>query len=94
MDAKLDAVVVEVGLHLLAVEVEDVQVHDGEAALPARVAVGQLTVLGVEDAVEELEVIFDLLVAADGEAVLGRLDRGFHVGHDGQKGGGGYGRGI
>lgn len=86
MNLELNLVVVKVPLHLGPVEVEDVEVHDGQAALPSRVALGELRVLDAEDAVEELEVVLDLLVARDGEALLGGLDGGFHVGHGGLRG--------
>lgn len=60
-----DAVMIKVLLHLIAVQVENIQVHDGEAAPPGLVALSQLHVGNVEDAIEELEVIFNLFVAAD-----------------------------
>lgn len=82
VDLEVDLVVVKVPLHLLPVQVEDVEVHDREAPLPALVARGQLRVAHVEDSVEELEVILDLLVPADGEPLGGGLDGGFHVRHD------------
>ena len=66
---------VEVLLHLLAIDVEDVQVHDSKAATPALIAAGKVVVLGVEHSIEEGEVILDLLVSLDVEAVLG-LDNG------------------
>jgi hypothetical protein len=86
VNLELNLVVVKVPLHLGPVEVEDVEVHDRQAALPSPVALGELGVLDAEDAVEELKVILDLLVARDGEALLGGLDGGFHVRHGGLKG--------
>jgi len=81
VDLELDLVVVEVLLHLLAVDVEDVQVHDRQAALPSLVVLGELEVALVEDAVHEAEVVLDLLVTLDVEAGLGLLDGGLHVRH-------------
>jgi archaellum biogenesis ATPase FlaH len=68
-------VVVEVLLHVLAVDVENVQIHNGKAATPALVALGEIIVLGVEDTIKEREVIFDLLITLDVETILG-LDNG------------------
>jgi hypothetical protein len=81
---QLETIVLEVPLHLLSVHIVDVLVRDGEASLPLLVAVCEIGVLGVEDAVDEREVVFDLLVAFDVEAgvagVGGRLlDGGFEV---------------
>jgi hypothetical protein len=67
--------VVKVRLHLLAVDVEDIQVHDSKAATPPLIAAGKLGVFGVEDPIKEREIILDLLVSFDMEAVL-RLDNG------------------
>lgn len=69
MDRQGHVVVVEVGLHVFAIDIVDVQVHNGEATAPSLVAVGKLRVGGVEDAIHEGEVIFDLLVTLDVEAV-------------------------
>lgn len=80
---ELDAVVVAVGLQLPPVEVENVEVHDGQAPLPPIVALGQLAIFDVEDAVEELKVVLDLFVAAHGEAPGCGLDGCLHVGHFG-----------
>lgn len=70
---------VEVLLHLLAIDVEDVQIHNSKAASPALVALGELGVLSVEYSIEEREVVFDLLVTLDMEAVLGLDDRSLEV---------------
>ena len=59
VDLELQLVVVEVLLHLLSVQVVDVQVHDGKSAAPTLVAVGKLLVLRVEHAIKECEVVFD-----------------------------------
>lgn len=64
VNLEVDAMVVKVLLQLITVQVEDVEVHDCQAAVPARVALCQLLVGDVENAIEELEVILDLLVAA------------------------------
>ena len=70
---------VEVRLHLLAVDIVDVQVHNSKAAAPTLVAVGKLRIGGVEDAIHEGEVIFDLLVTLDVKAVLSLSNGGFEV---------------
>jgi hypothetical protein len=75
VNVQVNVVVVEVGLHLLAVEVKDVHVHDGQATAPSLVAVGKVLVASIEDVVDEGEVIFDLLVARDMKAG-GCLDNG------------------
>jgi hypothetical protein len=75
VDRQWQVVVVEILLHVLAVNVEYVQIHNGKAATPALVALGEIIVLGVENTIEEREVIFDLLVTLDVETVLG-LDNG------------------
>jgi hypothetical protein len=82
VDGKLELVVIEVLLDLVSVDIEDVGVHDGQSSAPTLVAVGELAVLGVEDTVEELEVIFDLLVTRDVETSLGLLDSSVHIRHD------------
>ena len=84
MHFQLETIVLEVPLHLLPVHIVDVLVRDGETALPLLVAVCEIGVLGVEDTVDEREVVLDLLVALDVEAgvagVGGRLlDGGFEV---------------
>lgn len=85
VDSKLDLVVVKVLLDTVSVESKDVVVHDGETTLPLAVALGQLGVLDVEDAVEELEPVLDLFVAAYREAVGDWLHGGFHVRHFGNE---------
>ena len=79
VNGQRQVVVVEVCLHLLAVDVEDVQVHDSKGTAPSLVAVGKLRVGGVENAVHEGEVIFDLLVTLDVEAGLGLGNGSFEV---------------
>merc|ERR1712093_122787 len=81
VDREGDVVSLEVLLHGLAVQVVDDGVGDEEASAPLLVEVGQVLVLCVEDAVDELEAILDLLEALDAEPVLGAVDRSFHVTH-------------
>ena len=76
MDTQIDAVVLKVSTNLVTIQIGDIEVHDGETAAPGGVAVRQLLVVRVEDTIQECEVILDLLIARDGEACLGRLDRG------------------
>ena len=84
VDPKIQVVVAEVLLHLCPVNVEDVQVHDGQTTAPPLVAVGQMDVLRIEDAIEEGEVVFNLLVALDVETSLGLNNRRFEVRHRGR----------
>jgi hypothetical protein len=86
VDSERNTIVVKVALHLLAIEVEDVEVHDGQATAPRRVELVQLRVGGVEDAIEKLEVILDLLVATDSKTLGGGLDGSTHIRHGGQRG--------
>jgi hypothetical protein len=83
VDGKLELVVVEVLLDLVSVDIEDVGIHDSQDSAPTLVAVGELAVLGAEDTIKELEVIFDLLVTRDVETSLGLLDGSVHVRHRG-----------
>ena len=70
---------IEVLLHLVSVDVVDVQVHDGKATAPALIAAGQLGVGSVEDPIKECEVVLDLLVSFDVKAILGLLDGSLEV---------------
>ena len=81
MDIELDLIMIEVLLHLFAIDTEDVEVHDSQTAAPAFVAVGQLTSAGVEDSIDEGEIVLDLLVAFDVEAGLCLGHRCFEVRH-------------
>lgn len=82
MDVELDLVVVKVLLHRLAIDVENVHVHDGQAATPLLVAVGEIGSAGVEDIVDEGEVVLDLLVTFDVEAVRSLVDCSLKIRHD------------
>jgi hypothetical protein len=75
VDRQWQVVVVEVLLHVLAIDVEYVQIHNGKAATPALVALGEVIVLGVEDTIEKREIVFDLLVTLNVETIFG-LDNG------------------
>lgn len=79
VDGQGQVVVVKVLLHLVTIDVEDVQVHDGQTPAPALIALGQIVVGRVEDAIEEGEVVFNLLVPLDMEAVLGLDDGSLQV---------------
>jgi hypothetical protein len=81
VDGKLKLVVVKVGLDLISERVEDVGIHDSQHSAPTLVAVGQLAVLGVENAIKELKVVLDLFVSRDVETSLGLLDGSVHVRH-------------
>jgi hypothetical protein len=74
-------IVIEIGLHLLAVQIEDVHVHDSQTTTPSFVAVSKILVTGIEDVVNEGKVIFDLLVTLDVEALWGLGNRSLKVRH-------------
>lgn len=84
MDLELNVVVVEVVLQLLAVHVEDVGVHDSQTAVETSELLCETIVVLVKDVLGEAEVVLDLLVTLDVETVLGLLDLGRHVRHDGR----------
>lgn len=84
VDLELDVVVVKVVLELLAIDVEDVGVHHRQTAVEACELVGKAIVALFKDVLCEAEVVFDLLIALDVETVLGLLDLGGHVRHDGR----------
>jgi len=75
MDLELKLVVLEILLHLLAIYFVDIIVRYGENTAPPFIALGELRILGVKNAVHKSEVIFDLLVPLNMEAVL-RLGNG------------------
>lgn len=81
MNLQIQAKVLEILLHLLAIQRKDILVCDGEDSSPLLVAVCEVGVVGVEDSVDEGEVVFDLFVALDVEAVGGFLDGCFEVRH-------------
>ena len=85
VDSKRDAIVVKVLLHLVTVEVEDVEVHDSQASSPGGVELVQLGVGGVEDAIEKLKVILDLLITTNSETLGGGLDGSGHIRHGGRR---------
>lgn len=84
VDGQLDAVVLEVIFHLLAVDIVDVDVGYSKTPLPLFVQVGKIGILDVENAIDEGEIIFNLLVSFNVESSVtggGRclLDSGFEV---------------
>lgn len=81
VDLELQTMVVEVLLHLLAVDIVDVHVHDSKASSPALEAVCEVALLLVKDTVDKAEIVFDLLVALDVETGLGLRNGGLHVRH-------------
>ena len=54
---EIEVVVIEVLLNLLAVDIEHIEVSDGQNSSPTLVAVGQLSILNVEDTIEKGEVV-------------------------------------
>ena len=61
----------KVPLDLFAIHIVHVQVGDSQDASPMLVAVRELGVLWIEDAIQEGKVVGDLLVAVDMETSLG-----------------------
>ena len=82
VNLELDVVVVKVVLELLAVDVENVGVHNGQAAVETEELICKAIVALVKDVLGEAEVVLDLLVALDVETLGGLLDLGRHVRHD------------
>lgn len=82
VDLELNVVVVEVVLELLAVDVEDVGVHDRQTAVETCELLCKAIVVLVEDVLGEAEVVLDLLVALNVETVGGLHDLGRHIRHD------------
>lgn len=78
---ELEPVVLKVLFDLLSVHIVDVQVGDGQDSAPMFVALGELRVLRVEDAIEEGEVVRDLLIPIHVETILGFQDRSSEVRH-------------
>lgn len=81
MDLKLQPVVLEVSLDLLAIHIVDIHICDGQHSAPMLVAVSQLGVFRVENSIEEGEVVGDSLVAINMEAILCLNDRCSEVRH-------------
>jgi hypothetical protein len=79
---ELNVVVVEVVLQLLAVNVEDVGVHDRQTAVETSELLREAIVALVKDVLGEAEVVLDLLVALNVETVAGLHDLGRHIRHD------------
>lgn len=68
---QLNIVMIEICLHVLAIDIEDIQVHDGEASLPSLIALSKLVVLQVEDIINEVKVVLNLFVPFHMEAAFG-----------------------
>jgi len=81
VDVKLNVVMVEVFLHLLSVDIVDVQVHDSQTSTPFFVAFCEVASSSVENVVDERKVVLDLLVALDVETVCRLGDSSFKVRH-------------
>lgn len=71
----------KVRLHLVAIKAEDVLVRHGQNASPLLVAIGQPWVLDVKDAIHKGEVVGDLLVTLDVEALRRLRDGCFEIRH-------------
>lgn len=81
VELESESIVVEILLHLLSIDIEDIQVHHGENTSPAFIAVSQLGVFNVKNTIEKREIIGDLLEAVDVKAGSGLLDCRIHVRH-------------
>ena len=83
MDLELEAIVLEILFNLLAIDIVDVQVGYGEDSSPAFIAFGELTVLRVEDSIQESKVIRNPFITIDMETILGLNDRSDQIRHVG-----------
>ncbi len=81
MEHKTDAMMVKVTLHQRTIQFIHVEIHYSQTALPSLIALGQLRIGDVKDSVQEFEIILNLLISADREALLGGLDRSLEVRH-------------
>ena len=81
VNVEINAVMVEVLLHLLSIDIEDVHIHDSQTTTPSRVAVGQFASASIENVVDEGKVVLDLLVPFNVEAIWPFGNRGFEVRH-------------
>lgn len=75
MNLQVKTVVLKVLFDLLSVHIVDIEIRHGQDAPPMAIAVRQLGVLDIENAVEECEVVGDLLISLYVEALL-RLGHG------------------
>lgn len=82
MNIKINAIMVEILLHLFTIDSEDIHVHNSQTTTPSLVAVSKVAVAGVEDAIKEGEVVFNLLIALYVEASFGLRNSCFKVRHD------------
>lgn len=82
MNLELQAVVLKVLLHLGSIHAVDILVRDCKHSAPLLVAIGQLSVCQIKDAINESEVVGDLLVTLDMEALGSLRDGGLEIRHD------------
>ena len=68
---ELQSIVLKIPLDLFAIYVVHVQVRDSQDASPMLVAVGQLRVLWIKHAIQEGEIVRNLLVAVNMETGFG-----------------------
>ena len=81
VNLQVQIVVSEILLHLLSVDVVDVLVHDGQYAPPFCIAVCEVAVGFIEDAIHEGEVVLDFLVPLYMKPMLGLGDVSLEIGH-------------
>lgn len=81
MNLQFDVVMLEVLLNLFSIDIIHIQIGHGQDPTPGLVTRGKLAILRVENSIKEGEVVRDLLVPLNMKPVLGRNDRGLHVGH-------------
>jgi len=67
---EFDSMMFEVILHLLAVNVVNVLIGDGQTSAPLLVAVGEVLVVDIKDSINEGKIVLDLLVALDVETSM------------------------
>lgn len=79
MNLQSQVVVLEVLLHLMAIEIKCILTHDGQATTPSLIEAGHLRALELENAIQEREVMFDLLVILYVKAIRRVGDRSLEV---------------
>ena len=64
---EFDSMMLEVVLHLLAIDVVDILISDSQTSSPLLVAVGEILIVDIEYSINEGEIVFDLLVTLNME---------------------------
>jgi hypothetical protein len=72
MNLELNPMIIEISLHLLPVYFVDVEVCDSQAPIPSFVTISKVAILDIEDAIDEGEVVFDLLISFNMKSSMAR----------------------